>query len=97
MRNNLTFTLDMDLGVLIAWNGGKVCVPVLEFDKIGENGDFTKPFTFDLQLMDSSVMYGQYYKRVSRNKVPKRMKDIFKRAFAGEVLKGVARAEIGVA
>ena len=97
MSPNMTFTLDMELGVLTAWNGGKVCVPVLEFDKIGEGGDFNQPFTFTLELMDSSVMWGQHYKRVGRTKVPARMKEIFRRAFAGEVLKGVTRPEIGVA
>ena len=97
MKPNMTFTLDPELGVLTAWNGGKVCVPVLEFESIGKDGDFTQPFTFTLELMDSSVMYGQHYRRIGRTKVPDRMKEIFRRAFAGEVLKGVTRPEIGVA
>lgn len=34
----------------------KIAVPVLEYDKIGEGGDFSKPLTYRLERMDITAL-----------------------------------------
>lgn len=74
----------------------KIIVPILEFDKIGQDGDFTKPFTYSLQYMEADLISSE--DRVSRNAVPTNIKDYF-RAFyrSGEERRdGVEQKKIGL-
>ena len=90
---------EMDLCVFMAiTRERKLIVPVLEFDKIGQDGDYTKQFTYSLEshryesLSDSSPV------RVSRNKVPTSIKDYFRAFYRSgeEKREGVKQEEIGL-
>ena len=93
---NLWF-IDPDLGVFMAvTRERKVIVPVLEFDKIGEGGDFTGPFTYSLQYTRYEGLRGDCH--VSRNKVPKAIKDYFRAFYRSkeERRDGVKQEEVGI-
>ena len=98
--NNLLFSYDLSLMVAIAHLGyGPSYVPVLEFDKIGEDGDFTKSLTFALEEF-RTVGYNDGTERISRNKVPRRVKlnfiDFIGRLQAGEEVTGILMADVSV-
>jgi hypothetical protein len=98
--NNLLFRFDLSLMVAIAKLGyGPWYVPVLEFGKIGEDGDFTKAFTFKLEEFDT-IAGGDYTEWISRNKVPRRVKlnfiDLIGRLQAGEEVTSIPYADVSV-
>ena len=75
MARNLirSWCLEESLGVFGAIIGdGRVIVPILEYDKIGDNGDFTKPFTYTLEYIPGGDCRGMDF--VSRNLVPELVK-----------------------
>lgn len=59
----ITYAVDLDTGQV--WSRleadpsvkeQKLAVPVLEYDKIGEGGDFTKPLTYCLERMSITAL-----------------------------------------
>jgi hypothetical protein len=59
----ITYAVDSDTGQVFSRVEGhptaglnKVCVPVLEYEKIGEDGDFTKPLTYRLEAMEIEAL-----------------------------------------
>lgn len=90
---------ETDLGVFMAvTREGNLIVPVLEFDKIGEGGDFTKPFTYTLESQRYETLYGSSQIHVSRNKVPKAIKDYFREFYRSSEEKraGVKQEVVGL-
>ena len=54
----ITYAIDLDTGQVWSRVEGhrtaglhKIGVPILEYARIGEGGDFTKPFTYELEAM----------------------------------------------
>lgn len=90
--------VDRDLGVFVPMTRErKLIVPVLEFSKIGEDGNFNKPFTHSLEYMESRHLGN--LTRVSRNYVPKPIKDYFREFYRSKEKKreGVRQDEVGLA
>jgi len=89
--------VETSLGVFVPLTReGKFIVPVLEFDKIGKDGDFTKPYTYTLEYMD--YRYDPNLAMVSRNDVPESIKDYFREFCRSgeEKREGVKQEEVGV-
>lgn len=97
MNKKMAFLLDTGLGVFVAKQDGKYCVPVLEYDKIGQGGNFNTPYTFTLELCESLGTSERMYMKVKESKIPESIKKIFKMAFSGEKIEGMPRMKIGVA
>jgi hypothetical protein len=91
--------LETSLAVFMAvTRENKVIVPVLEFDKIGKDGNFNAPFTYSLEYMKYESLYGSSQVRVSRNKVPKVIKDYFREFYRSgeEKREGAKQEEVGL-
>lgn len=58
----------------------KILVPVLRYDEIGENGDYTKPLSFDWEIWDAfAVLSGNDYRQYKTTKEDREfLKSIFK-------------------
>lgn len=59
----ITYAIDLDTGQVWSRLEGdpgvgdrKIAVPVLEYDKIGEGGDFSKPLTDRLERIDVTAL-----------------------------------------
>lgn len=59
----ITYAVDLDTGQVwsrlegdLAVGDQKIAVPILEYDKIGEGGDFTRPFIYYLERMDTTAL-----------------------------------------
>jgi hypothetical protein len=90
---------ERDLGVFMAvTRERKLIVPVLEFDKIGEGGDFTGPFTYTLEFQKYEALYGSSQVKVSRNQVPATIKEFFRAFYRSgeEKQEGVKQEEVGL-
>lgn len=89
--------VETSLGVFYAvTNNHKLVVPVLEFDAIGKDGDFTKPFTYELTYFDDTNPHGAVH--VGRNKVPECVKKIFREFIrsGAEKRAGMKQTEVGM-
>ena len=83
MRQVTTYYVENSTGIVIARKGSTAYVPVLQYDRIGEGGDYTKPFEYEVEAFDVlAVVCGPGVVRISRNKVPKHVKDNFRREIA---------------
>lgn len=51
MNRNIQYAIHQDDGVVWSRVGREIAVPVLEYEKIGEGGDFTKPLRWELEAM----------------------------------------------
>jgi hypothetical protein len=94
----IVWFFEPDLGVFMALTRDRsLIVPVLEYDKIGQDGDFTGPFTYTLEVMDRFTPRPQVH--VSRNKVPAAVKDYFRAFYRSKEKKreGVKQEEVGLA
>ena len=49
MNRIITYAVSKDDGLVISRVGSEVAVPVLQYEKIGEGGDFTKPLEYELE------------------------------------------------
>lgn len=45
----ITYCIDKESGFVYSRVGSDVAVPVLQYDKIGANGDFTQPLEYQLE------------------------------------------------
>ena len=59
----ITYAIDLDTGQVWSRLEGdpsvgdqKIAVPVLQYDKIGEGGDFSKPLTYRPERMDVTAL-----------------------------------------
>lgn len=80
----LMYAVDLDTGQVLSRLEGdreignlRVAVPLLEYDKIGEGGDFSQPFTYRLERM--GVMALIHARLRWTRKVPVETKNIHRR------------------
>lgn len=59
MNRIITFAVSEDDGMVYSRVGNEVAYPVLQWEKIGEGGDFTQPLEYKLEK--SSVFNLSYY------------------------------------
>lgn len=59
----ITYGIDLDTGLVFSRLEGdptvgdmKIAVPVLQYERIGENGDFTKPLEYRLERMSTTAL-----------------------------------------
>jgi hypothetical protein len=91
--------LEPSLGVFIAiTREGKAIVPVLEFSKIGQDGNYNAPFTYTLEYVSTRHL-GRNEVPISRNQVPQTVKEYFRAFYRSreERREGVKQEEVGVA
>lgn len=89
--------LDTSVGVFLAvTNTHKLLVPVLEFEAFGKDGNYNKPFTYELMYFDDTNPHGAVH--ISRNKVPECVKRTFREFIRSGAKKraGMKQAEVGV-
>jgi hypothetical protein len=55
----ITYAISKDDGMVYSRVGKEIAYPVLQYEKIGEGGDFTQPFEY--QLEKSDVLSLAYY------------------------------------
>lgn len=48
-RRRVEFKLDTQTGQLVSRCGSEFAWPILEYEKIGQDGDFSKPLTYKLE------------------------------------------------
>lgn len=60
---SITYAIDLDTGQVLSRAEGhptaglnKVCVPVLQYERIGEGGDFSQPLTYKLEAMSIEAL-----------------------------------------
>jgi len=50
-KKGIQYFIDRDTGEVGSRFGNEIAVAILEFDKIGKDGDYTKPLTYHLERM----------------------------------------------
>jgi hypothetical protein len=75
MNRIITYAVSKDDGMVYSRVGSEIAYPVLQYNKIGENGDFTKPLEYKLEK--SSVFDLAYYWQSLRwtKKIPTELKN----------------------
>ena len=50
-RRVITYAIDTDSGMVVSRVGGEIAWPILQWDRIGVDGDFTKPLEYALETI----------------------------------------------
>ena len=75
MNRIITYAINKDDGIVWSRVGSEVAVPVLDFAKIGENGDFTGPMEYNLEKFPV-VSIGREWARLKwTKKIPLSLKN----------------------
>lgn len=53
----IRYAEDTDTGLIVSKCGGDFAWPIMEYDKIGGDGDFTKPIEYKLERVSMSYFY----------------------------------------
>lgn len=56
----LTYCINRDEGTVYSRCADKVAVPVLQFDRIGRDGDFTQPLEYELEQFSVFDLIGEW-------------------------------------
>lgn len=79
----ITFAYHKDDGLVVSRVGSEIAVPVLEFEKIGQDGDFTGPMEYHLEKFPVHSIGGRDWPRYKwTKKIPLELKNRH-RAFWG--------------
>lgn len=78
----ITFAFNKDDGLVVSRVGSEIAVPVLDFEKIGEGGDFTQPFEYHLEKMPITAIGRDWPRYKWTKKIPVELKNRH-RAFWG--------------
>jgi len=65
---NITYGIDMESGVIVSRMGSEIAWPIMEYEKIGEKDDFTRPLTYKLEKFDLISIAGHIYDNIKWTK-----------------------------
>lgn len=82
MNRIITYAFNRYDGLVISKVGSEIAVPVLEFEKIGEGGDFTAPLEYHLEKFPLHSIGRDWPLYVWTKKIPVNLKNRH-RAFWG--------------
>ena len=72
----LTYCVHKDNGLVYSRMGDKLAVPVLQFDRIGKDGDFTKPLEYELERMSVFEISEEWRRLKWTKKIPAQIKNM---------------------
>jgi hypothetical protein len=76
MNRIITYAIHKDEGVVISRVGSEVAWPVLDYERIGESGDFSRPLVYHLEKMPVLSIPGTEWQRLRwTKKVPVKLKN----------------------
>ena len=84
MNGSVTYGFDNSTGAVMLITYDFILCPVIDFEGIGSDGDFSKPYDWYVEKMDRNL---SHIDRVSKNKVPKRVKEFYRFLLQNNILK----------
>jgi hypothetical protein len=78
MANNriITYAINQDDGIVVSRVGSEIAWPVLQYEKLGEGGDFTKPAEYALEKMPVTSVDGRTWQGLKwTKKIPVELKN----------------------
>lgn len=88
MNRIITYAYHKDDGLVISRVGNEIAHPVLEYEKIGQNGDFRGPIEYKLEKMPVTVLGGSVWDQyVWTKKIPMWLKNRHRRFWGFKPLK----------
>ncbi len=75
MIRTIQYAVHSDDGLVISRVGSEVAWPVLDFEKIGQDGDYTKPFEYQLEKMPVITIGREWRLLKWTKKIPVRLKN----------------------
>ncbi len=82
MNKIITYAINKDDGMVYSRVGSEIAYPVLQFDKIGQGGDFTGPIEYQLEKSSVFSLAGEWSQLRFTKKIPADIKNRH-RAFWG--------------
>ena len=80
--NNIRYAVNIETGLVYSRVGKEVAIPILEYEKLGEGGDFTKPTQYHLEKIPNRDLMYEYWQLKWTKKIPVHLKNLH-RAFWG--------------
>lgn len=74
MNRIITYAVDED-GIVVSRVGSDVAIPVLDFEAIGQGGDFTGPMKYDLEKFPVTALAPNWGQLRWTKKIPVRLKN----------------------
>lgn len=75
MNRTIQYAVNKDDGLVISRVGREIAVPVLDYEKIGEGGDFTRPLEYHLEKMPVIALGRDWPRYVWTRKIPTELKN----------------------
>lgn len=72
---HIRYCINRDDGMVYSLVGKEIAVAVLQWDKIGENGNFTKPLEYELEKMPALSLADIWPRLRWTKKIPQPIKD----------------------
>jgi hypothetical protein len=86
----ITYAVSKDDGLVYSRVGSEIAIPVLQFDRIGRNGDFTQPLEYELEKC-RVLELADYWPRLRwTKKIPVRTKNLHRQFWGMRPLPGPA-------
>ncbi len=82
MNKIITYAINRNDDMVYSRVGSEIAYPVLQFDKIGQNGDFTGPLEYQLEKSSVNSLAGEWSQLRFTKKIPADIKNRH-RAFWG--------------
>jgi hypothetical protein len=83
MNRIITYAINREDDIVWSRVGDEVAVPVLQYEKLWQDGDFTKPFEYELEKFSVSTIVGYDWRSLQwTKKIPTELKNRH-RAFWG--------------
>lgn len=82
MNRTIRYAIHRDEGTVISQVGDAVAWPVLDYEQIGQDGDFTQPFTYTLERCPVLSVGAEWRRLRWTRKIPVELKNVH-RAFWG--------------
>ena len=83
----ITYGINKNDGLVISRVGSEIAIPVLDFEKIGKNGDFTTPAEYHLETFPVLSLGREYSRYRWTKKVPVRLKNRHRKFWGMKPLK----------
>jgi len=83
----ITYAIEVDSGLVISRLNSEIACPVLEFEKIGQDGNYNKPFEYTLEKMPVNTLVGIWNSYKWTKKIPVTLKNVHRKFWGMKPLK----------
>ena len=79
MNKIITYAIDRTDGMVYSRVGREIAVPVLQYDRIGQGGDFTQPLEYELEKCPVSELAAYWANFKWTRKIPVDLKNVHRK------------------